>query len=185
MAKSSNIKWVRTNFVGDLKAMADAGWDVRPEIHLRFDGGCGPENPGGVPTFGWQLYSVRPSGGDVIDEGWGVCLLHPAVQRTNNTAEWAGVTDALEYMRRHKVAARRLTVIGDSMLVLNQLSRAWGIKKPWLRVLADEAFGHLRHVCVDGYAVKWVPREQNTTCHELAALAFRQECDNPEVRAVG
>lgn len=162
--------------------MASRGWTFHPEVHLRFDGGCGPENPGGVPTFGWHLFAVRPGGGAEIDEAWGTCLNHPACQRTNNTAEWAGVADALQYMREEKVAAHRLTVIGDSMLVLNQLAGKWRVKKPWLKALADEAFDHLRHVCVIGFSVKWVPREQNERCDALAAKAYEEDKDHPLVR---
>jgi ribonuclease HI len=175
-AKKEEV-WVKN----PLPAAFDGMWTVYNEIHLRFDGGCGPTNPGGVPTFGWQLYGVLNGAGDVIQEGWGACLHLPHHLRTNNTAEWAGVVDALEWMVEEKVGAHRLRIIGDSQLIINQVKGVWACKKDHLREAYKDAIKALSECCGSHYSAKWVPRALNAACDRLSNMAYNQERDNPDV----
>jgi ribonuclease HI len=55
---------------------------------------------------------------------------------TNNVAEYRALIAGLEAAR--ELAARRVIVRGDSMLVLKQVEGAWRVKQPHLRPLLDE-----------------------------------------------
>ena len=183
-------KWknptVKSGFPADggriVSEMVSDGWTFHKTVHLRFDGGCGPRNPGGVPTFGWQLFAYSGDHGDIIAEECGVCLRYAKDHRTNNTAEWSGVADALSWMNENKVAAHSMLVIGDSMLVLNQLSGAWATKKVHLRLLLDESLGLMAKVCTGSFSVKWVPREQNEDCDALCQIAYEIDGRDPAIK---
>lgn len=158
------------------------GWKYWPNVTLKFDGGC-DRNPGGIPTFGWNLFGTDNKGlGDVIAEERGFCIPseYKFEERTSNTAEWAGVCDGLQWMKTNRVIAGRLTIVGDSRLVLNQLAGRWSSQKPHLLASREEAREYLGRVCALSFQTKWIPREQNDHCHRLASLALREAKQDPE-----
>ena len=63
----------------------------------------------------------------------------------------------------------RLTVRGDSKLVVSQLSKQWKINLPHLRELAQEAWR-----IADGMSVtyEWIPRERNKRADKLSNEAI-------------
>lgn len=76
---------------------------------------------------------------------------------TNNQAEYRGLILGL----RHALGmgANRVTVRGDSELVLKQLKGEYSVKAPGLKALHDEArllLARFRQV-----KLEWIPREQN------------------------
>jgi ribonuclease HI len=88
---------------------------------------------------------------------------------TNNQAEYHGLILGL----RHALAmgAERVTVHGDSQLVLRQLEGRYAVKAPGLRALHDEAKGLLARFAQVKLA--WVPREQNGEADEASRAALR------------
>lgn len=158
------------------------GWSVYQTIHLHFDGGCQDGNPGGIPTYGWQLYALLPDGGTIISSGYDVCRGFKFFERTNNTAEWSGVVAALQWMKENKVACYQLQVIGDSMLIINQLAGRWANKKDHLKKLGHLASDSLSYVCLNKYSCRWIPRCHNALCDELADRAYHEKKDDPDIR---
>jgi ribonuclease HI len=157
-------------------------WTVYNEVHLRFDGGVGPKNPGGVVTFGWTLYAVMDGAGDNIQEGFGYYANLPYEHRTNNVAEWAALVDALEWMVENKVGGHKVKIIGDSQLVIGQVSGKWKCSKDHLKALRNEAWDLLTKCCGSRFVAKWVPRHQNAYCDQLSNLAFNKHKDAPDAR---
>ena len=133
------------------------------EYNAWFDGACGPVNPGGNATFG---VVVKARDGTVLLRehgyvGHGSCM-------SNNVAEYAGVLQILKYLATRPPG--RVTVHGDSNLVINQLKGKWRIRKGLYRSIAMEAKELLAHLKGLGWQITccWIPRAQNEECDALS-----------------
>ncbi len=89
--------------------------------------------------------------------------------QTNNVAEYTAVVRGLELAR--ELGARRVELLLDSKLVVEQVHGRWRVKDAklqplWRRVLA------LLHGFPDGWAAAHVPRAQNTTADTLCNEAI-------------
>lgn len=136
----------------------------QPHYVFNFDGAGTPTTPGG---WGWVLYD------DAANELTSACGSMPE-GATSNEAEYTAVTDALRAAAQMYEAARdanealpRFTIRGDSQLVINQLSGAWGVREPRLQVLHAEAHA-LLFALRGGWGLEWVRREQNQRADELS-----------------
>lgn len=93
---------------------------------------------------------------------------------TNNEAEYNAVIRLIK--AANSIGADELKVCGDSNLVVNQMSGAWKIKEPRLRVLASQAkkeAGSMKITYV------WVPREKNNVADSLSNEAIdKHEFEN-------
>jgi len=94
---------------------------------LTFDGGASP-NPG-IASCAFKAVS---NAGKVIEDHWKMEGI-----RTNNEAEWDAVATGIEQISRHDPDARFIKVIGDSELVINQLSGLYKVKNHKLRPFND------------------------------------------------
>lgn len=88
-------------------------------------------------------------------------------KKTNNEAEYNAVIFLLAAARERGV--KKLTVRGDSRLVICQLSRQWKINLPHLRELASRAW-----LLAEGMDVswEWIPREKNKRADRLSNEAI-------------
>ena len=127
-----------------------------------FDGACEPINPGGTGKFG---VIIKDGDGTVISEE------HDLVGRgdamSNNVAEYAGVRHVLRYLASRPRG--RVTIYGDSNLVINQLNGKWRIRKGLLAI-AIETKELLAQLRLWGWQITfcWIPREQNEECDALS-----------------
>lgn len=126
-----------------------------------FDGAC-LGNPG--PMGAGAVVQLDGPGGErqVLARGFG--------RGTNNQAEYRGLILGL----RHALAlgADRVTVRGDSQLVVRQLEGTYSVKAEGLKALHDEArqlLGRFRSA-----RLEWIPREQNAEA-DAASLRAAQE----------
>ena len=128
-----------------------------------FDGACEPVNPGGTATFG---VAVRDGNGTVLLKEHG--LVGNGSGMSNNVAEYAGVLHVLKYLASRPPG--RVTIHGDSNLVINQLNGKWGIRKGLYRSIALEAKELLAHLKGLGWQITccWIPRAQNEECDTLS-----------------
>jgi ribonuclease HI len=128
-----------------------------------FDGACGPVNPGGTATFG---VVVRDGNGTVLLKEHG--LVGEGSTMSNNVAEYAGVLHLLKYLAPRLPG--KVTIHGDSNLVINQLSGKWRIKKGLYLSIAAETKELLAHLLGLGWQVnfRWIPRERNEECDTLS-----------------
>jgi ribonuclease HI len=142
-------------------------------IELYFDGACEPVNPGGTAAYGWLLMK----NGKILREGYGIVGAGEGM--TNNVAEYRGVIEGLKAFRQLEAessASEKLSIRGDSNLVVSMIAKKWGWNRkktrwvphddsPHLRVLLDEA-----HVLLEGldYDIQWIPREKNAEADRLS-----------------
>jgi ribonuclease HI len=89
---------------------------------------------------------------------------------TNNQAEYRGLILGL----RHALGmgADRVTVHGDSQLVLRQLEGRYQVKAPGLRALHEEALLLLARF--SQVKLEWVPRERNGEADAASREALRE-----------
>jgi len=128
-----------------------------------FDGACTPINPGGTGTFGVVLYI-----GKNMHEMKGVVPLMDNC--TNNIAEYSGLLAAFEFALKHGVT--HLTVLGDSQLVIRQMSGAYAVRSERLKPLWDKAVKYEK--LFEKVSYEWIPRERNTEADKLSELAYEQ-----------
>ena len=128
-----------------------------------FDGACEPVNPGGTATFGVM---IKDKDGTVLLKEHG--LVGKGSRMSNNVAEYAGVLHFLKYLSSRP--PRRVTIHGDSNLVINQLNGKWRVRKGLYLSSAVEAKELLAYLRGLGWQVSlcWIPRTQNEECDALS-----------------
>ncbi len=133
------------------------------KIVLYFDGSCGPTNPGGTARYGWRI----TKGDTTIAEGFGT----EARNSTSNVAEWAAVEHGLRALRKKvKPVPKRITIRGDSQLVVNQLNGKWRVRASHLipyKERCDELLKNMRCKC----RAQWIPRRENEAADLLSRYA--------------
>ncbi|MBI2782200.1 MAG: ribonuclease HI family protein [Chloroflexi bacterium] len=89
--------------------------------------------------------------------------------QTNNVAEYTAVVRAVGLGL--ELGARRLELLLDSKLIVEQISGRWRVKDPKLRVLWAEALKLLRQL-PDGWTAAHVPRAQNSLADAMCNEAI-------------
>jgi len=102
-------------------------FELTEDAVLHFDGGS-RGNPGPA-AYGFVLDRPRGEQLAAVGEAIGVA--------TNNVAEYRGLIEGMR--RARELGIRRLTVHGDSKLVIEQMKGAWRVRAAGLRPLHDEA----------------------------------------------
>ena len=136
-----------------------------------FDGACEPVNPGGTASFG---VVITDNAGTVLVKEHGIAGKGSAM--SNNVAEYAGVLHVLKYLSSRPPG--RVTIHGDSNLVINQLNGKWRIKKGLYLSIALETKELLAYLRGLGWQINfcWIPREQNEECDALS----KKTADKPD-----
>jgi len=88
-----------------------------------FDGGASP-NPG-IASCAFKAVNEL---GEVFEDSWRMKGIH-----TNNEAEWDAAATGLEMLLEHDKEAVLVRVIGDSELIINQMSGIYTVKDMKLR----------------------------------------------------
>lgn len=127
-------------------------------VRCQFDGG-GSHN-GSPAGWGWCAFVD----GHEVAQGNGAL----APGSSNNEAEYTSLIMAITYCLAHDWGTTpRFEFWGDSLLVVNQVNREWGVKAHNLRPLWIQAT-HLIYGL--DCTLKWHPRERNYRADELATL---------------
>lgn len=87
---------------------------------------------------------------------------------TNNAAEYYALIAALDYAAARGI--RRLRVLSDSQLIVNQMKGLYKVKHPDLRPLHERA--KKQAAALEAFAIQYVPREQNRDADDLANAAL-------------
>ncbi len=113
-------------------------------MKIYFDGGCKP-NPGKMELA-------------VVDET-GKVLAYEKLKElgTNNEAEWLALITAMMICKEQKI--KDATIIGDSMLVVNQANGTWKIKAESMKAYKEE-FEILKKE-VGKVTIEYIPRAAN------------------------
>ncbi len=148
---------------------------------LHFDGACAPVNPGGVGCWAWIL--DMDDGCLHRNDRTGHGCLTPAPWVTNNVAEyWAlgcGIR-AVERLAETHGRPDKLTAVGDSNLVIEQMAGRWTCKTAHLSLLRDRINAVLFRI---GGGLTpdwcWVPRAENAEADALTCQAYLEFTGQP------
>jgi ribonuclease HI len=133
-------------------------------ITVHFDGLCYPRNPGGVAAYG---YLIRRDG-EMIHQGLGV--VGEGKGMTNNVAEYEALRAAARWIRESGIEDR-ITVKGDSMLVIKQMKGEWEVRSATSRRYVPEI---RRLLAGRNVSFVWINREENQEADELSREAYRR-----------
>ena len=141
------------------------------EATLRFDGNCRP-NPG-VGGSGWELVNDR-NNRRILQGQYFV-----GYNATNNVAEYKGLIGALKQLRDSNHTVGRLTIEGDSQLVINQMKGNYSVRSPGLRPLYYQAQRLIKMQFskdwVKTYSFRHIYRSENQQADKLANDAIDDE----------
>lgn len=142
-----------------------------------FDGACGPVNPGGTGTFGVM---IKDQDGTLLLKEHG--YVGKGITMSNNLAEYAGVLHILKYLSARP--PRRVTIHGDSNLVIKQLNGEWRMRKGLYLSIAMETKDLLANLQGLGWQINlcWIPRAQNDECDTLSKEGCSPADDSPSPR---
>jgi ribonuclease HI len=141
-----------------------------PKIKAWFDGACEPRNPGGHAAWGILL---KVNGVTIVERGDYVGV---GAEMSNNVAEYGGAIAVLEEIQSRQLLGDVL-IVGDSKLVIQQLSGRWrakgGLYLP-LYKRAKTLLGNVEERIGQHVRWQWIPREQNEECDDLSKEVLRQ-----------
>lgn len=134
------------------KITAHSPWDGQVDYLVVFDGGSR-----GNPGPGYGSYAIFD------DKGYSqtVRLAFESEPMTNNEAEYHTLLAALRELQHRlgrRAGATTLKVLGDSQLVIRQVSGEWEANDPRMQVLRDEVLAELAKF--KGYRLGHQPREE-------------------------
>jgi len=89
-------------------------------------------------------------------------------RQTNNVAEYYALIAALDYAAAKGI--KRLRVLSDSQLIVNQMNGVYKVRHPQLRPLHERA--EKQAAALESFTIQYVPREQNREADEVANAAL-------------
>jgi len=89
-------------------------------------------------------------------------------RHTNNVAEYYALIAALDYAAANRI--KRLRVLSDSQLIVNQMKGLYKVKHPDLRPLHERA--KKQAASLEAFTIQYVPREQNREADAAANAAL-------------
>jgi len=138
-------------------------------VNLWFDGSCEPVNPGGTATAGWYVTDGHDA---MLTAGYGVVAT--GYSATSCFAEWRALELALEWLRSQAIyAGSTLTILGDSQLVINQLTGRWACRAPNLQPLLRSCLTILVSLGLEQWDAVWISRDENYVADMLARAAYQ------------
>jgi ribonuclease HI len=122
-------------------------------VVVNFDGGS-RGNPGPAAI---AAVITDPSGEELAERS------ETIGEATNNVAEYRALLLGIELAR--ELGASRLDLVGDSMLIVQQVRGEWKIKQAHLRPLREQVVAALADF--DSWSIRHVKRDQNSRADEL------------------
>ena len=128
---------------------------------LKFDGGATP-NPGKAAGSAVLFFNGKKS----YEKAFFI------KHATNNEAEYTGLITGLELCS--ELGIKKLKIVGDSLLVVNQITSKWKCTKDSLIPYRDECLKMLKNF---DYKIEHVLREFNKEPDQLSDLCIQLEED--------
>lgn len=143
----------------------------KTEILGYFDGLCQPINPSGIATYGFVLYIKNHKDKILISQQKGLVGKPFSSEISNNIAEYVGAIKLLQWLNIKKIYTNlKITVKGDSQLVIYQIMDKYKVKSEKLKILYNtvkkisDSFRNLKF--------EWIPRENNQVADSLSNDAY-------------
>lgn len=122
------------------------------------DGKCTPKNLGNLGIYCFIAYSDE--GGEIAKE-----CRHYREWTTNNENEYRALILALEWLLANadKIQDRKIEILSDSQLVINQIEGKWMCWEERLRPLMLRARALIQQLIAKGFwiRIRWVRRYHN------------------------
>lgn len=147
--------------------MAKSKKNNLPRLVLYFDGACWPKNPGGNVGCGWYV-TEKGFPKDRMFEGSHFIPESPL--NSNNVAEYIAMRMGLEDIIARGYGEHPISVVGDSMLVIEQMDGEWGIGNGLYREHALKALDVVKKF--SDITFRHISRDQNAGADELSRSAF-------------
>ena len=134
-------------------------------VSLRFDGGCN-NNPGegGSGCVIWLNNQIYAKLGKY----------HKFT--TNNEAEYFGLIIGLQYCIQHKLTD--IEIYGDSLLVINQITKRWKCNADNLKPLLKQCLDLLQQLNIK--SIKHIKRDQNVDADSITHIVREIKSDFQE-----
>lgn len=127
----------------------------------------GPQNPGGVATYGYRIEredgSFLAEGSGVIGEGGGM---------TSVGAEYEALSQALSYLLNANITSEKVDVRSDNRQLVYQMKGDWKIRRGAYIAKYESAKALVSRFSQIDYT--WIPRESNIEADELSRRAYRR-----------
>jgi ribonuclease HI len=137
-----------------------------PVVTVHFDGACQPPRGGGFAAYGFTV-----DGEQLDHEESGLAVTPGSERATNNIAEYTAAIRALEYLLGRGYRGT-VVMIGDSQLVIRQMSGEYEVRAEHLRAYHDRLaalVGRFEEV-----RFSWVAREENQRADELSKAGIEK-----------
>lgn len=128
---------------------------------MYFDGGIRK----GLMAYGWLLVDLEDET-EVIASGNRTCGTG-----TSNIAEYRALIAGLR--GSIKAGIDIIHIIGDSQLIIKQVTRVFKVKKPELKKHRDRVLELLQQFEI--FSIKWVPRRENKRADALVNEVFERK----------
>lgn len=125
---------------------------------------------------------VVKRGTQTLTEGHKTLAENPS--NTSNVAEYAGFIYGLSRAIPYLAPGEPLKIIGDSLLVINQVKGLFKVKAKHLQPLCEMAQKRIEALKQDGHVVTlaWVERSKNSHADSLASKASKSpSCSGPNL----
>ena len=139
-------------------------------IEVYFDGLCQPTNPGGISCYAF----IVKVGGKTIYSDYGIAGEPFLKDSTNNVAEYTALVKALQWLLANNLGSSRVEILGDSQLVVNQLTGEYKVKAKRIISLYKQVL--LLMSKFHDIQIKWVPREKNREADRLTTRHITRRC---------
>lgn len=134
----------------------------KDDILVYFDGSCEPINPCGNMGFGFVVKQNDKN----LTTGFDGKEAH--YDNSNNVAEYSALKLALLWLLENGHQDEYIFVMGDSKLVIMQMTGEWKMKAGRYLEKAKQTVELSMHF--KNLFFKWIPREQNTEADELSNM---------------
>ena len=139
-------------------------------IILNFDG-ASQGNPGPA-EIGVVIYNTDTRTRKEISEYIG--------SSTNNIAEYKALIHGLDTLLQSNIENADINIMGDSQLVVFQVTGAYSVNAPHLYKLYSDAKGKIDALCKKNrVSVRWIPRDKNKEADRLSNICIASRSNNP------
>lgn len=130
------------------------------EATLYFDGGIRQ----GIMAYGWIICNSEDET-EIIASGNRTCGTG-----TSNIAEYRALIAGLQGSL--KAGIDIIHIVGDSQLIVRQVTKVFKVKKPELKRHRDRVLELLEQF--ENYTIKWIPRHENKQADALVNEVFER-----------
>ena len=127
----------------------------------------GPQNPGGVATYGYKI--IRGDGSLLVEDA-GVIGEGPGM--TNIVAEYEALVQTLSRLVKMDMTRNAVEIISDNKMLVNQMKGEWKVHGGAYVQYHDKA--RLLASNFPQLSYKWIPRDSNAAADALTRKAYDQ-----------